>query len=98
MAIEGAKTPISEAALIYDAETKLAELATKIAQTRQVTLVQEDIKQATIIRLLLKALDYGTYLTLEERQSIWYALIEAAEIYNTPSDEALTRLGLDDTD
>jgi hypothetical protein len=87
--IEGQKIEVNEASIRYQARTKLAELVTEIAGTRKLDLVEDKIKQATQIRLLLKALDYGEYLTRTERERIWYALIEISGIYDFPTSPIL---------
>lgn len=79
--IAQAKTAVDEDSLIYDAETKLASLANNIAATRSLNRVEDKILQAEKIRLWLMALDYKKYLTREQRERIWYALIVFAEIF-----------------
>lgn len=79
--IAQSKTAIDEDSLIYDAETKLASLANDIAATRSLNKAEDKILQAEKIRLWLMALDYKKYLTRQQRERIWYALIVFAEIF-----------------
>ena len=78
-----ASTPqVLESVVRYQALGKLAELATEIAGVRRLKSAEGKalLKQAAMIRLWLKALDYGTYLTKEQRDKIKYALVHIAEI------------------
>lgn len=80
--IAQAKQSISESALIYKAETRLADLANEIAATRRISKAEDKILEATKIRLWLMALDYKNYLTREQRERIWYGLAELVHIYD----------------
>lgn len=83
----GAKPSVNEEVVMYQARTKLGQLALEIAESRKLINpdVKEKIKQAKMIRLWLKALDYREYLTREQREKIWYALIDIADINDFPS-------------
>ena len=73
---------VLESVVRYQALSKLATLATQIAGTRRLKSAEGKalLKQAAMIRLWLKALDYGAYLTKEQRDKIKYALVHIAEI------------------
>ena len=77
---------ITEAYVMYQAESKLLEIATEIAKSRSIQKaeIQEKIRKATKIRLWLEALDYKQYLDRNTRERIWYALMDIANIDNTP--------------
>lgn len=85
--IAGSKPSVNEESIRYQARTKLAALAGQIAEARKLdsTSVRAKIRQATQIRLWLKALDYKEYLTREQREKIWYALIDIADINDFPT-------------
>ncbi len=87
MAIEGPHFPVDEASLMYQARTALATLGDQIAAIRDLTkpIVIAKIKQAAKIRYWLKALDYKDFLTRQQREQIWYSLIEISGIYNFPT-------------
>lgn len=86
-AIENSKSEVNEEALRYQARTALADLANEIAATRNLesTETVAKIKKAAKIRYWLKALDYKEFLTRQEREQIWYKLIEISGIYNFPT-------------
>lgn len=77
---------ITEAYVIYQAESKLLEIATEIAKSRSIQKaeIQAKIQKATKIRLWLEALDYKTYLDRNTREKIWYCLMDVANIDQTP--------------
>lgn len=78
-----ASTPqVLESVVRYQALGKLSELATQIANVRRLKSAEGKalLKQAAMIRLWLKALDYGAYLTKEQRDKIKYALVHIAKI------------------
>lgn len=87
MSVEGAKIEVNEASIIYQARTKLSTLATSIAGARKIQSPETEklILQSSKIKLFLKALDYNEFLTREQRERIWYALIEVSEIYDFPT-------------
>lgn len=91
MAVNGAKPSVSEAAIRYQARTTLATLATEIADLRKHKSEKalEKIKEAKQIRLWLKALDYKAYLTRAQREKIWYALIDIANVNDFPTSPLL---------
>jgi hypothetical protein len=82
--VNNAKFSVDEASLRYQALTKLTELAGEITATRNPNKVADKILQATKIRLWLKALDLKLYLNREQRERIWYALIQISDIYDFP--------------
>lgn len=82
--ITGKKFSVREDALRYQARTVLAELADKIAASRSLNKSVEDVLRATKIRLWLKALDYKAYLTREQREKIWYCLIQLSGVNDFP--------------
>jgi hypothetical protein len=84
--IVGAKPSVNEEVIRYQARTKLATLATDIAAARKLISpeTEKKRKKAKMIRLWLKALDYKAYLSREQREKIWYALIDIAEINDFP--------------
>lgn len=91
MAVNGAKPSVSEEAIRYQARTTLATLATEIANLRKhkSTEAIAKIKEAKQIRLWLKALDYKAYLTRVQREKIWYALIDIANVNDFPTSPLL---------
>lgn len=84
--IAGAKPSVNEDVIRYQARTKLAELAEEIAKARKVNSLETQIKlkKAKMIYLWLKALDYKAYLSREQREKIWYALIHISGINDFP--------------
>lgn len=86
MSLIGAKPSVSEDVIRYQARTKLASLGGEIIALRNLNSpeAKAKIKQATMIRLWLKALDYKAYLSRTQREKIWYALIDIADINNFP--------------
>jgi len=86
-AIENKKSEVNEQAIRYQARTTLADLANEICSIRN---LEKDttialIKRAAKIRYWLKALDAKEFLTREQREQIWYKLIEISQIYNFPT-------------
>ncbi len=77
---------ITEEAVVYQAQTKMAELGYEVASTRSITKpsIQAKIRQGYQISALLRALQYGDYLTKEARERLWYCLIDVAEINDYP--------------
>src|SRR5690348_12016373 len=77
---------ISESSVIYQTKTKLIELAYEVASTRNYTKpsAQAKIRRGFNIYKSLQALDYGVYLTQEQRQKIVYCLISQAGINDYP--------------
>jgi hypothetical protein len=90
--IAQSKQSVDEASLRYQAQTKLADLANNIAATRSLNKAEEMILTATKIRLWLMALDYKKYLTREQRERIWYALIEISGVYDMPKAPVLDKV------
>lgn len=90
--IAQSKPSIDEASLRYQSQTKLADLANDIVATRNLGKAEDKVIQATKIRLWLLALDYKKYLTREQRERIWYALIEISGIYDYPKAPVLGKL------
>lgn len=86
MAVTGSKPSVSEESLRYQGRTKLAELAEEIVELKRLNApdAKAKIKKAKMIRLWLKALDYKAYLSREQREKIWYALIHIAGINEFP--------------
>lgn len=84
--VAGAKPSVNEEVIRYQARTKLAELADVIAAARKVNSpkTQAVLKKAKMIYLWLKALDYKKYLSREQREKIWYALIHIADVNDFP--------------
>lgn len=74
----------NQAAVRYAAKTKLMELALETAETRSLRKVQDEINQGFKIFLRLQALDYGDYLSKDERDQICYCLMELADITDLP--------------
>lgn len=87
MSVIGAKPSVNEEVIRYQARTKLAELATEIANARKLNSSETlfKIKKAKQIRLWLKALDAKAYLTRLQRERIWYALILIAGVNDFPT-------------
>lgn len=87
MAISAAKPEVNEASIRYQARTVLADLANEIASTQRLTSSEAvaKIKKASKIRYWLKALDYKEFLTLKQRNQIWYKIIELSGIYDFPT-------------
>lgn len=73
---------VTESSVRYAAETKLLELAYEISGTRKPML--DKVQQGTNIFLWLQALDYGEFLTKEQKDQIVLCLIELANIYDFP--------------
>jgi hypothetical protein len=84
--IAGAKPSVSEDVIMYQARTKLAELSNDIAALRKLNSpeAKPKIKKAKMIFLWLQALDYRAYLSREQREKIWYALIHIAGLNDFP--------------
>lgn len=82
--IASAKPSVDEQSIRYQALTKITGLAEDIASVRNLNSSNQKILQATKIRLWLKALDYKNYLSREQREKIWYALIDISGIYDFP--------------
>ena len=79
------KPEVDEASLRYQSRTKLAELSNDIASTGSLNKSKDKLLHATKIRLWLKALDLKNYLSREQRERIWYALIDISGIYDFPT-------------
>lgn len=90
--VNNSKFSVDEASLRYQARTKLTELASDVASTRSLNRANDKILQATKIRLWLKALDLKQYLTREQRERIWYALIDLSDIYDFPVAPVLSNM------
>ncbi len=77
---------ITGASVIYQADTKLFDLAYEIASALNYKKpsIQVKVNKGFKIYRSLQALDYGTYLTRENREKIWYCLIQQAEINDFP--------------
>ena len=90
--IAQSKQSVDEASLRYQSHTKLANLANEIAATRTINKAKDKILEATKIRLWLMALDYKKYLTREQRERIWYALIEISGVYDNPTAPVLDKI------
>jgi hypothetical protein len=86
MPIAGSKPSVNEDSIRYQARTKLADLALDISGSRKLLSpeTKKKLKQAKMIRLWLKALDYKEFLSREQREKIWYALIDIADINDFP--------------
>jgi hypothetical protein len=86
MSYVGSKPSVNEEVIRYQARTTLATLAYEISGARKLNNpeTRKKIKQAKMVRLFLKALDYKEYLTREQREKIWYALIDVADINDFP--------------
>lgn len=72
--------------VLYEAQSKLLEIATKIADTRNI-LKPEIVKlayQGQRISDFLRALDSRTYITQTEQDQIINCLIKTAEIFEFP--------------
>jgi hypothetical protein len=82
--VNSSKFSVDEDSLRYQARTKLADLAAEIAATRSLNKSSNKILEANKIRLWLKALDLKSYLTREQRERIWYALIQLSGVYDFP--------------
>lgn len=82
--ISAEKPTVEEASVRYQALTKLTELTSEIASARKLDDVADKILLATKIRLWLKALQYGNYITRDQRYQIVYALIDLSGIYEFP--------------
>lgn len=84
--VAGSKPSVNEDLLRYQALTKLRELAEQVSDIRRFnsTEAKAKIKQATMIRIWLQALDYKEYLSREQREKIWYALIDIADLNDYP--------------
>lgn len=92
--IAQAKSSVDEVSVQYQAQTKLADLANEIATARSSNKVKDKILQATKIRLWLLALDYKNYLTRQQRERIWYALIQLSGIYDYPKAPVLDKVSM----
>jgi len=77
---------IIESSVVYQANTKLVELAYAVAQERNYKKpsVQVKVQEGFRIYKLLQALQYEAYLTLTQRQKIVYCLIDEAGINDFP--------------
>lgn len=91
MAIEVKKFPVDEASVRYQARTVLADLANQIAAERLINTPTMMVvrRRAANVRYWLKALDYKEFLTLIQRNQIWYKLIEISGIYDFPTSPVL---------
>jgi hypothetical protein len=95
--IAQSKQSVDEASLRYQSQTKLADLANEIAATRTINKAKDKILNATKIRLWLMALDYKSFLTREQRERIWYALIEISGVYDNPKAPVLDKVNQPNT-
>lgn len=70
----------------YQGITRLIEIAVEISEERNINkpLVLEKIEEGFKIYACLQALDYSQFLSLVNRQRIWYCLIEIAGITDFP--------------
>lgn len=86
MAVVGAKPSVNEDVIMYQARTKLAELSDEIIAARKLHSPETKvlIKKAKMIFLWLQALDYRAYLSRQQREQIWYALIHIAGLNDFP--------------
>lgn len=78
---------ISEESLRYQARTALADLANEIAATRnlETQAVVNKIERAYSIIMWLMALDVKYFLTAQQREKIWWSLIEISQVYDFPT-------------
>jgi len=74
----------TQSSVQYASRTKLLDLAYSTAQKQNLKKVQAEIAQGSKIFYWLRALDYDAYLTQEQREKIWYCLIELADINDFP--------------
>jgi hypothetical protein len=86
MSVAGAKPSVNEEVIMYQARTKLADLSDEITVLRKLNSpeAKPKIKKAKMIFLWLQALDYRAYLSREQREKIWYALIHIAGLNDFP--------------
>lgn len=89
MPIDNSKFPVDEASLMYQGRTALVTMGLQIAAVRDLTKVFALINRAAKVRFWLKALDQTAFLTYQQRQQIWYKLIEISGIYNFPTSPVL---------
>lgn len=77
---------ITQDSVVYQAQTKLLELAYEVAQVRNYKKpeAQAKIDLGFKIYTRLQAMDYAVYLDRAQRERIWYCLIELAGINNFP--------------
>lgn len=73
---------VTEEVVKYLALGKLADLGNEIADARKLSSAETKalIKEATMIRLWIQALDYGEFITKERRDKIKYALVDIASV------------------
>lgn len=87
-----AKASVDESSLLDIVQTKKAELANDIAAVRNLNSINNKVLLATKIRLWSKALDYKLYLSREQREKIWYALIDISGVYDNPKAPLLDKV------
>ncbi len=78
----------------YAGITRLIEIAVELADIRNLKKPEAvaKIKQGFKIYACLQALEYSQFLSLEQRQRIWYCLIEVGEITDFPISPALSQI------
>lgn len=78
----------------YQALGRLSEWSNDYVEIKRLdsTKASNLLIKITQVRLLLKALDYSEFLTLEQRQKITYALIKVSEIYQFPTAPVLANV------
>lgn len=86
MALAGAKPSVNEEVIRYQARSILADLANEISGLKKIHSpeAKAKIKKGKMIFMWLLALDYKKYLSREQREKIWYALIHIAGINDFP--------------
>lgn len=90
--IAGSKQSIDEVSLRYQAQTVLADIANESAASRSLNRANDNFLKATKIRLWLKALDYKLFLTRNQREKLWYALIDISGVYDNPTAPVLDKV------
>lgn len=90
--IAGVKQSIDEVSLRYQAQTVLADIANENAASLSLNKANDKFLKTTKIRLWLKALDYKSYLTRQQREKIWYALIDISGVYDNPVSPVLDKI------
>ncbi len=83
---------IEGASVVYQAQTKLADLAFEVAEIRNYKKpeAQAKIRQGFNIYKSLQALSYEVFLTRAQKEKIWYCLIKQAGINDFPEAPTIT--------
>lgn len=78
------QTEITKSFVEFQSQTRLLELATEIAETKNLSKTKKEQVLATKIRIFLKALQYSDYLTKSQIDNLTYILVDLSDANAIP--------------